>query len=235
MVTFLSVGLASCSSDDSDEAEKDDGVDTSPITLFAGNNKIIMGADTIFSSNRFVAYGKGNTVNAWHVGQTELLVNNKKRIAITVLPKYTLYDDPICEWGCSRDYIKNHQKQGSINSKSNEKILAYDNAGAATILSYSFENDKLKSVIAIVSLKHYSQYADYLTERFIMLPYYKGEDTYFIGADGLDEKSRKTVAVLSNYDTRYLATVYMPANDYVTRSISKDTLNEVKELLKHFE
>ena len=50
-VAMLSIGFASCSKDDDDT---DDGVDTTPITLYAGDNKTIMGADTISTSNRFV-------------------------------------------------------------------------------------------------------------------------------------------------------------------------------------
>lgn len=60
LLAVISFGLTACSSDDDDE--KDDGIDTTPITLIAGKDKTIQGADTISSSNKFVAYATKNTV-----------------------------------------------------------------------------------------------------------------------------------------------------------------------------
>ena len=229
-IVMLSVGFVSCGDND----EEDDGVDTTPITLTAGKDKIISGADTISSSNRFVAYGSKNTVHAWHVGETSLLVNGRKTISISVLPVYYLYDDPVCNWGCDMNYVKNNQKQGTISSKSTNTLLAYEDAGAASTLAYSFENGRLKSVVAIVSTKHTSQYASYLSERFLMLPYYKGEDTYFVGADNIELADAKTVVVMQVYSTSQLVTVYMPASNYSTRSSqpSSDIEYRAASLLK---
>ena len=233
MVAMLSIGFASCSKDDDDT---DDGVDTTPITLYAGDNKTIMGADTISTSNRFVAYATKNVVHGWHVGEANLVVNGRKTISITVQPKYHLYDDPICNWGCDMNYVKNNQKQGTLSSKSTETLLVYEDAGAASNLVYTFENGKLKAVGAIVSTKHSTQYANYLAERFLMLPYYKGEDTYFIGADNIDLDNAKTVVVMEVYSASQIITLYMPASDYSTRSAqsSSDIKNRAKSLLKEF-
>lgn len=214
MVTMLSVGFVSCGGDDDEEAS----IDVTPISLFAGNDKTIQGADTITSSNRYVAYAKGNVVHGWHVGETTLLVNGKKTIPITVSPKYYLYDNPVCKWECNMDYVKNNQKEGALSSKSTNTMLLYEDAGAASILAYNFENGKLKSVLAVVSTKHASEYGSYLAERFLMLPYYKGEDTYFVGADAIDLDDASTVVMMEIYSVNQLVTVYMPAKDYSTRS-----------------
>lgn len=225
LMAVVGLGLVACGSDG--DGDKDDGVDTTPISLLAGKNKVIQGADTISTSNKFVAYATKNTVHAWHVGEAALLVNGKKTISISVLPEYHLYDDPICEWECSMDYVKGHQKQGSISSKSTDKVLAYENAGAASYLAYMFENGKLKSIGAIVSTNHTTQYASYLSERFLMLPYYSGADTYFIGADGLTLEEAKTVAVLQVYSSKELVTIYMPAKDYSPTTRSAQEENEI--------
>ena len=107
-MAVVCIGLLACSSSDDTE---EGGIDTTPITLLAGKDKIIQGADTISSSNEFVAYGKKNTLYGWHVGETTINVNGKKTISVTVMPKNNLYDDPICEWGCSMDYVKSHQNK----------------------------------------------------------------------------------------------------------------------------
>ena len=88
ILAVMSFGITSCGGDDDDE--KDDGIDTTPITLIAGKDKTIQGADTISSSNKFVAYATKNTVHGWHVGEAALKVNGKKTISITVLPQYYL-------------------------------------------------------------------------------------------------------------------------------------------------
>jgi hypothetical protein len=232
LVTMLSFCFVSCGDDD----DEGDGVDTTPITLTAGKDKIITGADTISSSNKFVAYGTKNTVHAWHVGETTLLVNGRKTISINVLPEYHLYDDPVCNWGCDMNYVKNNQKQGTISSKSTNTILAYEDAGAASLLAYNFENGKLKGVVAVVSTKYTSQYASYLSERFLMLPYYKGEDSYFVGADNIKLADAKTVVLMQVYNVNQLTTMYMPVSDYITRSCqsSSDIEGRAKKLLKDF-
>ena len=213
LVSLVSVSYVSCG-DDND----DDNIDTTPITMTAGNDKVIAGADTITSSNKFVAYATKNKVHGWHVGETALLVNGKKTISIKVLPQYTLYGDPVCEWGCSMDYVKNNQKQGSINSKSTSDLLAYDNAGGASLLAYSFKNGSLNSVMAIVSTNHTSTLGSYLAERFLMAPLYSGKDTYFAGIDGLDEYNAKTLVLMDLYSTTYWAVLYTKFEKNSTRS-----------------
>ena len=230
LMAVVSLGLVACGSDG--DGDKDDGVDTTPISLLAGKEKVIQGADTISTSNKFVAYSTKTTVHAWHVGEAALLVNGKKTISISVLPVYHLYDDPICEWGCDVNYVKNNQKQGTFSSKSTNDKLVYEDAGAATMLMYMFENNKLKGIGAVVSTNHTTQYTNYLLERFLMLPYYKGSETYFIGADGIELKEAKTAIVLQVYNANYLMAAYMPASDYSSSTRSAQDENEIVSRIK---
>ena len=228
LVAMLSAGFVSCGDDD----EKDDGVDTTPISLFAGKDKVIEGADTISSSNKFVAYGTKNTVHAWHVGEAALVVNGKKTISISVLPLYHLYDDPICNWGCSMDYVKSHQKQGTINSKSTSEMLAYDNAGGATFLAYQFKDGKLSAIMALVSTNHTSALADYLGERFLMLPYYEGEKQYYIGMDGLDRETANSMVMMDLYNSSNWAIMYTNASSVSNTRSGKIDNQAREELIK---
>jgi hypothetical protein len=207
--------MVACGGDDSDDGG---GIDTTPISLIAGKEKTIQGADTISSSNKFIAYGTKNVVHGWHVGETTLLINGKKTISISVLPQYYLYNDPVCNWGCSMDYVKKNQKQGTINSKSTSELLAYDNAGGATLLAYQFKNDKLTSIMAMVSTNHSSTLGSYLAERFLMVPYYEGDKEYFLGMDGLDVETAKTVVMLDLYNTNTWGVLYTSSEKSSTRS-----------------
>lgn len=229
LLAMLSIAFVSCGDDDEEVA---DDVDTTPITMIAGKDKVITGADTISTSNRFVAYGTKNTVHAWHVGEATLLVNGKKSIKITVDPLYYLYDDPICMWGCSMDYVKQNQRQGKINSKSTSNILIYDNAGGATLLAYSFENDKLASVMTFVSTNHTSTLADYLGERYLLLPMYEGDKTRFFGMDALDTDDAKTSVLMDLADTKTWTVFYTNAQKTTRSNISNSKIKEdLKALL----
>ena len=218
MAALLTSGLVACSKDD--EKEKEDPIDTSLITLSAEGETTITGVNSVKSNNEFVAYTKGTTVYGYHVGETSLIINDKKERPVRVVPKYNLYDGPICNWGCSQSYIKEHQKQGTLSPKSTDTMLGYLNAGAASLLGYTFENGKLKSIMAAVSTNHTSSFASFLSERYMMLPVYEGKDTYFVGMDGLTLAESKTVVLLMVYNTEMLAAAYQPASTYTTRAYS---------------
>lgn len=225
--------VTSCGSDDNDE----DNVDTSPISIYSDGEKVIEWADTITSSNSFVAYATGNKVSAFHVGETSLLVNGKHTISIKVKPLYNLYDDPVNNWGCTVDYVKSHQTQGTLSDKSTETTLTYENAGGASYLVYMFENGKLASIGAIVSTNHASTYGKYLAERYIMTTYYEGSKSYFIGIDGLTSETSTTFIRMEVSSANYITTIYVPvssAKSRETRSIdNQDRFNRyAKKLLE---
>ena len=235
MLTMLCAGFASCGSDDDDEVKGGNSIDTSPISLYAGDDKIIQGANTITSQNTFVAYSKDNTVYGYHVGETTLLVNNKYHITVHVYPKYHLYDDPVCKWGCDMNYVKYNQKQGTLNSKkSNSAQLVYENAGGATGIIYKFEHGVLTYAGAVVSTVHATTMAKYLAERYIMITGYTAEDRYFFGGDGMTPSEANTIVYLEVYNASYLIAVYAPASNFATRS-PQAIGNLIEEIKKDIE
>ena len=230
MVAMLSVGFASCSSDDDDDSQ----IDTSPITLYAGDKTMVQGATSVESENKFVVWvNEDKSVEGFHVGETFIKVNGKSRIPVTVKGKYNTYEAPVTEWGCNQAFVKSQQKQGTLSSKSDATSLIYDNVGRAERMLYSFENGKLKSVGTVVSTAYTSEFAGYMSERFFMLPYEKDNDTYFIGIDALEVEKAKTYAMLQVYNYKYLVAIYMSASEASRSSKTKVNLPEkIKELLK---
>lgn len=217
----------SCSKDDG----TDDAVDTSPISLYSGEDKVVQGADTITTSNKFVAYATKNTIHGWHVGQATLQVNGKKTISVTVLPQYYLYDDPVLDWGCTIDQVKKNQKQGTINSKSTSEMLAYENAGGASLIGYTFKNGGLESVLAMVSTNHTSRLGGYLAERFLVLPLYEGKDVNFAGMDATELEKANTVVFMELYNTDYWVVYYKQSSQNSTRLGGMDN-NEINEFVQ---
>ena len=245
LATFSVCLFVSCGGSDEDDGTSgtetpEKIIDTKPITMYVGKEHTIQGADTINSSNPFVAYGTKNVVHAWHVGEASLLVNGKATVPVTVLPKYTLYDGPICNWGCDVNYIKENQKQGTLEEKtvSGQYVCGYKDAGAASLLTYNFVDGKLKTILALVSTKYTTDYAKFLAERYYMFPEYEGKKYYFIGADNTDVDIATTVVYTEVYSVDYLLTAYMSMNEYKssTRSSNieqlmeeaKNLINEIK-------
>ena len=239
MMMLMSLALptmVACGNDNDDEEEereKEEMIDTTPISFYSDGKKVIAGADTIVSSNTYVVYAKGNEVFGYHIGEAELLVNNKKTIQVKVLPRHHIYDDPICKWGCDRNYVESNQKQGTLVESTPER-LEYHDVGNAMALYYYFNNNKLSGVATLVSTLYTTAYAEYFAERFLMLPDYEGENTYFVGIDALEEKSAKTAVVMEVYNDDYIMAMYMPVNELSTRSPQIiDWAEEVKTIIEN--
>ncbi len=229
---LMCVTLLSCSSDDDNENK----VNLSPISLYVDEETHVAGTSTLKSQNDFVAMTSGNTVKGFHVGETYVATDKNERIPVEVKGKYNTYQEPITEWGCNRSYVQGKQTQGTLSSRSDEKSLIYENVGHASMLMYSFEGNKLKSIGSVVSTSYTEEFASYLAERFLMTSYEKDNDTYFIGIDGLKVEDAKTAVVLQVYNSNYLIAVYMPVKDYSSSSkqLRSSVLNATK-LLKQMD
>lgn len=232
LATLLAFLLVSCNKDEEKEEEV---IDTTPISLYVGDQKSIEGATTITSDNEFVAYVKDLNVYGSHVGATTVQVNGKKTITVNVLSKNRfLCDDPICNWGCSIDYILENQKEGTLlEQKAN--TLSYKNAGCMTGLIYQFEDNRLKSIAALISTLYTSQFTDYLLERFVMIPYYEGENVRFVGVDALKVDDANTFVSMEVYNVNYLVVIYLPKGEQ-NRAVSDPQVlsKEMKEHINNF-
>ena len=166
MVAILSISFVSCSSDD----DSDDGITTTSVTLFAGKTKTLEGnVREIVSANEFVATVKDNVITGNHVGETVVTVNGKYKISVSVIPFSNIMNDPVTEWGASKETVKAKQKQGTLSADEDE-ILVYQNCGDASLVAYSFENGKLSTVLVRMPISKTSSYTDYLMERFAFYP-----------------------------------------------------------------
>ncbi|GAA6529096.1 hypothetical protein LPYR103PRE_10690 [Segatella asaccharophila] len=202
-------------------SDDDPGVDTSAITLYAGDSIAVSGATAITSSNQFLAYvTKQNQVKGFHIGQTSVTVNGKYNIPVAVKGKYSFYDDPIVNWGCDEAYVKARQSQGTLSSSSTSDYLIYNDAGKAEYIAYKFEDGKLVDVISKVNILYSSEFLSYLSERFVMTSFTSDGKTYVVGWDALKLSDATVIDMFSLYDTTYLLNVYMRPEDYDSSSTS---------------
>lgn len=228
MAALLASSMIACSKDD--DKEKEDPIDTEPIMLFVGEQKSIKGAQTISSTNEFIAYVKDLNVYGSHIGTTTVQVNGKTSVTVDVLSKQPyLCQDPICNWGCDMAYVMEHQKEGS-DMMIKDNSIAYKNAGCRTMLMYYFQNNKLANVTALISTAYTSRFTDYLLERFVMAPYYEGKDVTFYGYDALTLAEAKTIVSLEVYSAEYLMVMYFQNSRQSRAIFNQQSLEEdIKE------
>ena len=229
MAAMLSVGFASCGSDGDDNNAG--GIDTSPISLYAGDKTTITGAKDLESENEFVAYisSKDNSIVGYHVGETKVRVNGTKIVPVTVKGKYNLYDAPITEWGCNQSFIKSRQKQGTLSSKSNADYLIYEKAGDTNQIVYMFKNGILDGVVVNISTVYTSEIVSYLGERFFIFPY--ESDVFNIsGIDGLTKETANTFVALTVDSSTTILVVYIPSSS--SNNSSKAKANMIQKIKK---
>lgn len=224
MIVMLSVGFASCNSDD----DEDDGISTSPITLYADKTEKIGGnVREMVSDNTFVATVDNNIVTGMHVGEAIVTVNRKHKIRVSVIPFYHIMDDPITEWGISKATVKARQRQGTLYKEEND-IITYHNCGNAAAVGYTFSNGQLDGVLVLISTSKLDSYVNYLKERYAFYPK-EIRDYTFVGLDSYSLSDAKTAVALSVYSVNYLSCVYMPAQKFNSSSSSKAFANSIFE------
>ena len=91
---------------------------------------------------------------------------------------------------------------------------------------------QLSAVMAMVSTNHSSTLADYLGERYLLLPYYQGEKEYFVGMDGLDEEHAKTAVLLDLYNTSTWGVMYTNASSSSKARSGEICFDAKKELAR---
>ncbi|MBO7098871.1 MAG: Ig-like domain-containing protein [Bacteroidaceae bacterium] len=159
-------------------------------------------------------------VTAGHVGTTNIIASNNKNSAtceITVKPKYNLYDTPILDWGASISKIKS-QETHKTASTSTSSMLGCDyskNSSNPCLVTYQFENDKLKVVFVYLNLQSYGDASNYLLERYEPI-YTEQTDYTVIFSDANSKEKWKTCVELQTTTvsgTKLTSIMYFPASE----------------------
>jgi hypothetical protein len=197
-----------------DEASDKELIELSPseLSMFCNDEKKVSAQNVTewYSENDFIAtVNKNGVVKGCHVGSTMIVAKNdfsSAKCKVTIKPLYTLYDDPIFNWGASKEMIKSQETHNLFDEK--ETSLGYDYTFGSTVclMGYNFEDRKLNSVMAIMeytySLKQ--KIMNYLKERYNL----EGElDGYYYYIDANSRDETKTL-VLFNTDYKTIAVMY---------------------------
>lgn len=194
LASVSTTALQSCSDDDDDNGG---GTSVQPIEITYGESYQVPGASEITIDNPFIATASGNTITAKHAGKATATIDGKEYpVVIGLTDEGKIYDDPITEWGVDEAYVKQQQKQGTLDGESPDS-LHYSNAGQALELIYYFKSGKLTNVRARFTRNDNRAVVVNLTEHYnpIDLPeqYYTNVgDRYFVDAANIN--GAKTIA-----------------------------------------
>lgn len=239
---FIPFAVCSCSGDD----ESPLVVTPASVSMHYDETQQLSaeGATSWLTNDEFVAKvdSKG-LVTARHIGNTQIVVSDGKRTAtceVTVTPEYSLYDDPILDWGASKSSIQSKEKhEKGTSSDSNILVYNYTFGNNVCVMGYTFENGKLKSVTAMMDNSLYLRTGYYLIERFQPVAATKDYDYVFV--DAMETNKVKTIVYFALYKSgskTYTTVIYGDYAAYSSKTRSandEDVQKQMSEMVSSLE
>lgn len=168
-------------------------IDPAKATLHSGDTVLlsVVGAPAEVSfetTNNYVAHLSGDTLFAFFVGEAVVTATSgdqKATCAVTVTPEYTLFTEPVTEWGYSAAELK--AKHGGEATEQEGTILYVQDQENGVMELYQFDNDALaSSMLVAAATERNKDIVYFLVERYA----YAGEDNgvlYFVNALDIDD------------------------------------------------
>ena len=223
MASMLCV-FCSCSK----EEEKEEVLPDIPTTigLKVGETYELKYTSNWESSKSFVATVDSNgLITAKKVGEAVVSVPSKPlNCLVKVSANYTLYNEPITNWGISKKEVKNIK--GTPDSETDDALGYSCNSSYAPMEMYMFENNKLNASVVLVKTNYTEQLVKHLMQRYTPI----GIDTenyniYFINEETFSNAETAIIATL--YNTTYWMVMYL-TNTTTTRSdVDKEAFYEL--------
>ena len=139
----------------------------------------------LYSNEDFVAPAfKGGYTQGFHVGKAIITVKKGESTAmceVNVIPTYEIYEEPILEWGASKEYIKTHESRVYHSSATNNGIdfIFYTNPmGKEKSVAYAFKGGKLMSVTVSLERRYAANFNEFINERYQYGTYESGMQCY---------------------------------------------------------
>lgn len=224
IVSFLFVAC----SDDDDKIK----ISKQSISMFAKEEyqlTVNTNDEVVWSSeDEFIATIPDNDgkVIANHVGKTYIKADDAM-CEVIVKAKHDLYEDPITQWGLTRDEVI--KLLGTPKSTS-DKIISYDtNNAKAPLIAYLFDDEgKLYAACPYVKTIYTETLLDFLIERYLLIDAdIEKLSATFINANTI-AKSTMLIEMSPEKSLTYYMVIYLDMNK--TRTID----NGVKEYFLDF-
>lgn len=179
------------------------------------------------SSNTFVAtVDNEGIITAVREGTAKIYSTSKDLSCnVSVSPTYTLYNEPITQWGIGKNSVIS--KKGTADSDTDSGLGYNTGNSIAPIEIYLFKNNKLYASAVMVQTTYSDELVEHLSQRY--KPVYIDTDNYsfyFIDAETVEDT--ETIVVVELYNVNYWQVLYMENTS--TRSAVNQ--NELFEMVK---
>ena len=189
------------------------------------------------SSNTFVATVDNNgVVTAIRKGDANIYSTDKDLSCyISVSPSFTLYNDPITDWGSSKSSIISRKgtpdNETTEDSEDGERTLLsyYPSLTITPIEMYIFEDNLLASSAIAVATSYTEELLEHLSQRSIPVAVdLENFSLYFIDAETFEDA--ETIIWAQLFNENYWLVMYMYTQNTISRSAVNQ--NELFERLK---
>ena len=197
-----SVMMVSCTKD----TETDEGLDIPKnITIDVGEDYNLNVNQEWTSTKEFVAKVDGSgKISGNHVGECDIQCN-KGKCHVTVNPNYTLYREPLCEKGLTKDHVMS--MYGTPYSDNEGTVIYETGQDSAPYVMYMFENGMLKDAAVVVKKTYESNLKKHLNNRYVYIQY---DDGFYQYANAYTWEEVTKVVMYASYNSSYYLVMYMP-------------------------
>ena len=236
-ILFLMMVVAAMAACSDGEDGEGNYVNTNPISMYVDDGVVLdmnYEPQSVVSENDFIVSVYGDSISGFHVGNTNVVIDEKHVIPVEVKGRYNTWIDPVTEWGCSKEYVKSHYKECTLEVDDEEDdVLIYSDSGSSELVGYSFKDGGLAFVVVYIKTFYSSEVVNFLTERFFMVPYPE-EPLIAAGFNHYDTDKADTYVGLAMENISYLTIGYMvydkSAESKSSASLECELKNKIDEL-----
>lgn len=173
-------------------------------------------------------------VTAEHVGTTTITAKDGKEDAycsVSVTPEYYTYNEPIMDWGCSKQTLIS--KKGTPDSNQSDVVAYIQSESKGIIEMYKFEYGKLVMSYVGLSLNFANtDVANFLIERYLPVTITDSGTYGFINAMTLEEATLLVALMIEDMVIVGYAPFDVNSSHMPARSPARNSNNKDKELVE---
>lgn len=226
--------------------EEESKIDTSEINLKCKETMTLNNRGASFEiDDDFIASVSGSSITGCHIGKCVLKNEKGDVIQVNVTGNVNYIDAPCMSWGASMPNVRALQKSGTLLDESSTSLLygVYSGAKVKYLYMYTFEKGLLKSSAVVTPTSDVSTLANWLSERFFMLPISGSESIAAGGYNASEPNKATTICAISaevmssaKYPlySKYCYLVLFIPNNPSTKS-ADDKISISKDIMEYFE
>src|SRR5574344_1920455 len=183
---------------------------------------------TYASENEYVAtVSATGLITGKRIGETYIDVNGQKSIKVSVTPVCTQFTEPQFLFGATKDEV--YTKVGTSYSLSNESGIAYTTTNDRVRgYLYLIKDEKVSSVVMVVSSSYFSSLTDFLLERYAPATF--SEENYTVLYVNALTADKITMIIGEQvYSDSIIYVAYIPYSNSKSRSVTNRNDKDIKQ------